>query len=72
MGVGGGGESLVTIGIDWNRRRLINHQISLFDESPEEIRLRNMRETEILTTNLNKVIPKHKLLWQDRQFEQLV
>ncbi|KAJ6215834.1 hypothetical protein RDWZM_010334 [Blomia tropicalis] len=64
-----GGESFipsVTIGIDSNRRRLINHQIS-FDGSPIEIRLRNMRETDILTTNLNKMI----LLWQDRQLEQL-
>ncbi|RWS04217.1 Exocyst complex component 4-like protein [Dinothrombium tinctorium] len=35
-----------------------------FDESPEEIRLRNMRESEILTSNLTQdtLIPSHEIL----------
>ncbi|KAJ6215818.1 hypothetical protein RDWZM_010318, partial [Blomia tropicalis] len=68
-GSGGGDESSipsVTIGIHPNRCHLINHQIS-FDGSPEEVHLRNMRETGIFSTNLNKVI----LLWQSGQLEQL-
>ena len=35
-----------------------------FDESPEEVRLRNMRESEILTSNLAQetLIPSHEIL----------
>lgn len=49
----------------------IIHQLSSFDESPEDVRLRIMRETEILISNLLQEIPKHELLWQDGQLCQL-
>ena len=54
-----------------NRPRKVIHQLSSFDESPEEIRLRIMRETEILTSNLSKEITKYELLWQDGLLRQL-
>lgn len=42
-----------------------------FEESPEEIRLRNIRETEILAKNLSNKIPKTELLWQEGQLRAI-
>ncbi|RWS26425.1 exocyst complex component 4-like protein [Leptotrombidium deliense] len=44
-----------------------------FDESPEEIRLRNMRESEILTSNLTQdtLIPDHEILSDVNQLRVL-
>lgn len=45
--------------------RLLSQETRMtFDESPEEVRLRNMRESEILTSNLAQetLIPNHEIL----------
>ncbi|XP_054164073.1 exocyst complex component 4-like [Oppia nitens] len=45
-------------------RMLSQESRMTFDESPEEVRLRNMRESEILTSNLSQEssIPNHEIL----------
>lgn len=47
------------------------NQLFSFDESPDNVRQRNLRETEILASNLSNEIPQHELLWQSGQLGSL-
>lgn len=54
------------------RRHFKSRQMSSFDESPEEIRLRNMKETEILIQTLSQEVRDTDVLSSEKgQFRQL-
>lgn len=54
------------------RRHFKSRQLSSFDESPEEIRLRNMKETEILIQTLSQEVRDTDVLSSEKgQFRQL-